>query len=499
MQPEKPRLALLLVPCALLFASSARAEHFTFRRDMSSGQERGIVVSHGMDLFEITTAAGGIPPVRRAEIIAERLENLANWHTFTPAMFSIGFRNGEVILQQMEHAAHLPHIIVTVDRQMARRAGGDVERLAQWWLALLRDHLSLANGKPPLYSAGTPVGALFQRVYADLGRPMRPVQAEEVMRAVAALPASDREVFAAAARAVPAAYLPDRQITLDTLGPAGAAHHEEEDAEKPEDESERRRRETQAAGMDNGRVKVSGDYIVTLLTKPQLIPVGKPTTVYVKLLNATTGEEIVGGAELRGWFTKERQKPTSPIPAVFDNRAGAYGFDVTFDTAGAYRLTIGAIIADGDVFKVALDLPVGQPEMAKPSTSQSEEKDASPMRLRRSGRYVLLLTLDPTRPVAGRVTEVKIKMSESSETAEGKDAPLTRAKLTAWFVGEGQQIYDASPINAHAGDELDTYAWRVRFADAGRYRMVVEVAPNEGEKFQVEFLIEVSRADVSGR
>lgn len=211
---------LALLVGAVLFSLPAWASRFTFRREGTGEVERGIVVSHGMPLFEITAYAGGYSPARRAQIIAARLEQLSASHQLAPEMFSVGYRNGQVILQQHEHTEHPSHTVVTIDRRLAR--DGQVERLAQWWLALLRDHLCLALGRPPTHTAGTPVGAIFQKLYAKLVYPAQPVPSEQIERAFAALSESEQELFHAAAHAVPDTYHPDRAIVVE-VPPAGEA------------------------------------------------------------------------------------------------------------------------------------------------------------------------------------------------------------------------------------------------------------------------------------
>ncbi len=206
-------LLCVLLPCLLLSGRPARADHFSFMPMSDGGREHGVVASHGMDLFDITSPAGGYSPARRAEIIAGRLEELTQSHDDAPEMFSVGHRNGEVILQQQEHTGHPPHIIVTVSRRLT--SDGNAERLAQWWLALLRDHLALADGRRPIYTAGTPVGDVFQGLYERLGDHVKPVSSADIERAFDALPPLQRQAFRQAAAAVPEAY------SLDRLAPGG--------------------------------------------------------------------------------------------------------------------------------------------------------------------------------------------------------------------------------------------------------------------------------------
>jgi len=234
-----------IIVTALLVASvGAQASHFGWRRVDVGGTERGIVASHGMDLFEISTRAGGYSPARRAEIIAGRLEELSESHDLSPQMLSVGFRNGMVIIQQQEHAEHLPHIVATIDPEMTRRcmgASGSAERLAHWRLALLRDHVSLAIGRLPVYTSGTPITDTFRKLFEQLDISGDSVRSEDIDRAFAKLPESNRELFRRAACTVPESFNPDRVIVIQP--PTGRRsepvvgkenkHHDDADGEKP--------------------------------------------------------------------------------------------------------------------------------------------------------------------------------------------------------------------------------------------------------------------------
>ncbi|HZO87270.1 MAG TPA: hypothetical protein VFB38_02955 [Chthonomonadaceae bacterium] len=507
---------LVLLPC--LFGSPARADHFAFRREVVNGQEQGIVVSHGMDLFVITTSAGGYSPARRAEIIARRLEQLTEDHSMEPEMFGVGSRNGEIILQQQEHPDHPPHILVTVDRRLARQ--GDAERLAQWWLALLRDNFSLAIGRKPVYTAGTPIGALFQKVYAALGEPTEPIPAEDIIRTVEALPESDRQAFRNAAASVPASFSPVANVTVPRKA---SPQHEEEDqggdsaqeparrsrperATPPDENIESYRngeepasqppsrvprtqtRRPESAQANDALVQRSGHYKVTLLTDPKTIEIGQPTTIQIQLTDEDTGEESVPGATLRGWLAKRGQKSASSASAEFNERTGTYDLPLVFHSAGNYRLTVGILTESEDVFKVAYTLAIGRSDTTEDGKEElpNSERVAS-RNIRRIGLYECRLTVDPVPPVVGEEAEVEVHIRNTS-----RQAPLLNATVKGWFVAEGEDASEVEPRSGGATEEAGTYGWHVKFPKAGKYFATVSVETETGRKFRVRFPVAIT-------
>lgn len=369
-----------------LFSSPARASHFTARRRELGGREQGIVASHGMDLFEIDSVAGGYSPARRAEIIAARLEDLAASHQMTPEVFGVGFRNGEVIIQQQEHSLHLPHIVATVDRHMAHRypgAHGSVERLARWWLALLRDNLCLAIGRMPVYTTGTPVGEVFQKVYAQLGNPSQPVSSEAIDRALSELPAVQRQAFRNAAGSVPESYSPDRVIVIVT--PPSSSREQGRGSEtSPPSSAEPTsgaptpgaRPSVEASAQPAGpapNVRQTGKYRLTLSLDPDPPAAGGATDIELKVVDtspsgSTTGGEVpVAGAAVEGWFLTEGQAPSAVLPrrADAEDEAGLYGWYVKWQTPGRYRLAVEVKTTGGETIRA--EFPVAVVPAAKPA------------------------------------------------------------------------------------------------------------------------------------
>ncbi len=517
----KSYFAVPLLLVCIAAAQPAHADHFSARREGAAGQERGTVVGHGMDLFQITTAAGGVSPAMRAEIIAKRLEELANRKDFSPWMLSIGLLNGEVVIQDQDKGSQ---IVATVDRRAAQRypgAGGSVERLARWWLALLQDHLSLANGRKPMFTAGTMAGQVFQKLYEQLGSPTEPVKSEEIERSIVALADDDRQVLAAAAGIVPGSFHPARVTAEFPLNPAGHAAPKEGDeiqpariretapsakaprpASKPDIEvSKENRGGGEPADLNGAESRVSehnessvtvGGQKVMLSTDPQSIPIGKKTVLRIRLSDMADSKVAPGAALMRGWLSRAGDPPAASIPAVYDRGSGEYRLETTFPMEGDYRLTLGVITESQETFKAMFDFPV-RAKLKKDALQPGDNViDISRKNTRRSGPYLVTLTLDPLKPPAGRTASFQITVIESPAVGDGKEQPLSDAKVAAWFVEDGQQTFDEPPIKGRVSESPGAYGWRIRFSDPGRYRMVVEISPIGQPRFKVEFPVEVT-------
>ncbi len=482
---------LILLPCLALLGSPASAGHFAYRVERVDGQERGVISSHRMDLFVITTTAGGFSPARRAQIIAGRLDTLSEAHEFSPEMFSVGFRNGMVIIQQQQHGEHLPHTVVTIDPRLAGKSG--VERLARWWLALLRDHVALAVGQVPTDTIGTPVGEVFQKLYAQLETPPGRVTGEEIEDTLLTLTQADLKVFYSAASKVPDTFDPDRVVVL--IGPSAhrpaegnEEQHGEETGEEPEEQHEE-----PPTGAEPGDllIRLSGNYKVVFATDPKSIPVQQETTLSVQIRDISNDDADVKGAVVNGWLSREGEEPGDPIPAVFNDREAAYTFRTTFPGPGEYHFAVGAMTASGDILKVEFSFEVVQAGPPKPPQEPSEEPSErrggpSFESVLRYGDYILALKAEFAQPSlrgAGKVT-IKITDAETS-------APLSGLNVTGRFITEGQRLSDVEPADAEAGDEAGVYLWHVVFPADGKYRLAVDVEAADGETFRVQFYLSV--------
>ena len=365
------RKFFLPIAVALLFPTAARAEHFLSRRVVENGKERGIVVSHGMDLFDFRIAAGGNGPAHRSEIVAERLEDISESPSIDPESIGIGTSNGVVVLQQQGQGESSPHIILTIDRAMASQES--VEKLARWWLALLRDHLALAAGKPPTYTAGTPINAVFKKIYSELGEPDRARDlGQDRSRAGSALSCGARNLqprgLTGSGPLLTGATRKQRRIMLRTEGtpaeqppPATAP-----DSKDPDTVADNQPRTRTGQNTKSKRIQVSGNYRVELLTNPTTLPLGEPATVRIKLSRTADDGSSVDEEEatVRAWFTRATEKLARPVMAVLTKIQASIQYKPPCVNQGDYVLTVGVLTDAADAFKVRFPFTMASPDQA---------------------------------------------------------------------------------------------------------------------------------------
>jgi len=106
------------------------------------------------------TRAGGHPSVRRARLLAYRLDRMAREG-----------RVADIRVRRVKHEFVLfwdGRPMMTVDTSMAIvcHAERRREELARWWAALLVDEMRLFAGHPPTLTLGTAPGAQLQRLHA---------------------------------------------------------------------------------------------------------------------------------------------------------------------------------------------------------------------------------------------------------------------------------------------------------------------------------------------
>ena len=170
-------VTLLVLP-----GKTALADHFDARGvPGKGGHTHGIVRAHYETLFEITTGAGGYTPLERAQIIAKRLDGILDaGQDLDPVLFAIDRVRGMMCVVQRRQASGEDgaQVIVTIERGLARSYGVSPTVLAEWWLALLRDHMLLAIAQPPRYLIDTHLGEVFTTVHELANR----AQAEEEER-----------------------------------------------------------------------------------------------------------------------------------------------------------------------------------------------------------------------------------------------------------------------------------------------------------------------------
>lgn len=500
------RWAVALTGSLLLIGLPAQANHFTFKRLVVDGQEHATVYSHRMDLFELTTSAGGYTPVQRAQVIIERLEKLAHAHDFGAVRFSVGFRNGEVILQQQDAADHPPHLIITIDRRLAQRAGVNVERLASWYLALLWDHLRLANGQKPQHTDGTPVGTSFQKIYTRLKVTEGHVESEEIERVVAALLKDEEEAFSKAAGRVPASFRPDRlqgeQASSDRLPhtdetdthpsdspPSPTRSSQRKPPSEPDDDHDpvgEPKSETPGETRVDGSkplTKTVGRFHVTVRPAPAAIRVGEKTEFQAEIAETANKEKHLPNATVRVRLIRSEGKPAPSVTASFDAQTETYRFGLTFDRAGDYGISLGVLTEEGEAFTAEFTFSVRSPQKWDFSGSTQ-----------RSGNYRVRLAMLPPRAVAGQQIEFAVKVTEakSAETTNGLETPVTGATVRCWFAEDEQDYAEVAWNPARAAEEPGVYRWRFVLPKAGKYRIVARVAATDEKRFNVEFPVVVT-------
>ncbi len=516
-----------IVAAALLVASiGAQADHFGWRSVTVGGEEHGIVASHNMDMFEISTFAGGFSPARRAEIIAGRLEEISQSHDMSPRMFTIGQRNGLVILQHQEHTDHSPHIIATIDPELARKclgSGGSAERLAQWRLALLRDHMSLAAGVMPVYTSGTRIGDTFRNLFAALDTASGPVRSEDIASSVSRLSSAERAAFRNAACTIPASFDPIRVPALPRRTDSHSDHEAEADAHPngnpdhhahgspdPDDPdsvtpSAAERRHTPSrpriSSDDDYRVneanksrairsRKSGDYSVELLTDSTKIPAGKTTSMAVRITDTHEANSLIPDAAVRVWLSRKGERSKRPVGANYNQREQAYTFEVAPDSPGDYSLVVGVLAGADAAFNV--EFPVTIEDPGEPPIERVERPvDLSSSPTQHHGDFDITLRRKSAPLRVGEDALVEVRIDDTTST-EPDDRPVPKLSVIGWFVSNGRGQSDVAPRKAASNlDMPQVYGWTTRFSKPGRFRLVVEVEPPNADSFTVEFRLQV--------
>lgn len=161
---------VLFIVLSLFFSMltvSLRAESFFDYEKKYDGS--ALVTTCGMNLLLISDKAGNLAPVERAKVVAERLNYLFQTGNVSADALRVGYYNGQVVLEYLLPGSQ-PYLIVTVDSNIAKRfhgADGSRTTLAYWWLAMLRDHMLLAEGREPLYTVPYGTGYVFERIYME--------------------------------------------------------------------------------------------------------------------------------------------------------------------------------------------------------------------------------------------------------------------------------------------------------------------------------------------
>ncbi len=186
------------------------------RVDPRTGKEFGVVLAHGIPLFVLTRPEGDLSPAQRAERTAHKLTEMLrgrNGKALGPEMVSAVVNGrGETVLARKGTAGKEPDpddVIVTVESDTADAyTGTDRASLATWWRDILRDHLRLAQGKPPVSTFESQHGRILDRVHQEVEdeRTGDWIPAGEIRKAFDDLSEPHREALQTAWRTVPKAW-----------------------------------------------------------------------------------------------------------------------------------------------------------------------------------------------------------------------------------------------------------------------------------------------------
>lgn len=117
----------------------------------------GEIVLNSAPVFEIQTAAGGLSPVERSKIIAERLQNMIT-EGLKSYQVEVGLMNKQVVLQSSGG-----ELIMTITKDVATREGTTTENLAKHKAEILKKILDYSTSSS--LSAG---GFVLQDIYLKI-------------------------------------------------------------------------------------------------------------------------------------------------------------------------------------------------------------------------------------------------------------------------------------------------------------------------------------------
>ncbi|MBI3921082.1 MAG: hypothetical protein HY318_06670 [Armatimonadetes bacterium] len=389
----------LLFPLGTSFAVPAAP--FETHKERIGGRDYGIVTANGVDLFAIASVAEVKPPLERAVLAATSLNDLAWIHQLQPEVFTLSIERGSVHLKQASVKDLKAHVILDLDRNFANLypgAQGNPERLGAWWLALLKDHVSLINGTRPEFTLGTAVGDLFQKLYEQLGPSETPHSKEEASNAVKQLTAEEVTSLRLASRSVPKEFDPERAklladvmrtkvpSTTPTTSPPTSVASAPEVHEKKEAS-----RETVVVAI--GEEAAVGDYRIGMKLEPMPPIAGREARVAVRVRLKTTDQPVHNAMVALGLQQGPTNPPSvRPKPVEMKSDTGEYVTSCLFQSAG--KTTIHVVVWQTGVSPAAAGFTVevaqapkeppvaeepsqgGQPKVAEPSPSGEPNTEA---------------------------------------------------------------------------------------------------------------------------
>jgi hypothetical protein len=195
-----------------------------------------LVTDHGIPLLRESQHAGGFTPERRAQIVAERLNNMATTHGLEPGVLSVRRVKGypTVFFFHKHDSSSQGHVLATVDPRTAKQFGfaNHPEVLAYWWRDIMRDHALVIAGSPPRWT--TRYAQPMQQLYDFCQKEQRGVPSHESFeRALSKLSPAEREILSNLYMSVPDNYqyvidspkLSNHKLSTKT-SKSGESHHQ---------------------------------------------------------------------------------------------------------------------------------------------------------------------------------------------------------------------------------------------------------------------------------
>lgn len=170
-----------------------------------------LVTNHGIPLLRESQTAGGFTPERRAQIVAERLNNMATTHGLESEVIFMRRVNGvPTVFFFHEHSRdNKGHVLATIDPMTAKQFGfaNAPETLAYWWRDVLRDHALIVEGNPPRWTIR--YAQPIQQLYNLTQKERRGVPSHESFeRALSKLTDPERDILTNLYVSVPSNYKP---------------------------------------------------------------------------------------------------------------------------------------------------------------------------------------------------------------------------------------------------------------------------------------------------
>jgi hypothetical protein len=197
-----------------------------------------LVTNHGIPLLRESQTAGGFTPERRAQIVAERLNNMATTHGLESEVVFMRRVNGvPTVFFFHEHSRdNKGHVLATIDFMTAKQFGfaNAPETLAYWWRDVLRDHALIVEGNPPRWTIR--YAQPIQQLYNLTQKERRGVPSHESFeRALSKLTDPERDILTSLYVSVPSNYKPmsddapqtRKQVKAEKKSGGGKRHTEE--------------------------------------------------------------------------------------------------------------------------------------------------------------------------------------------------------------------------------------------------------------------------------